>query len=123
MTITSTVFSVLENSLLYFFSSWIVRSITEAERRGWNKSYQLCTKTRTTGSFFFYDWQLFENGNLAIEKNDPPVGDEDVDTVCAVLRKHLVLEVLHPEHLFTLRCGIHASQGIDQGAFPNILSE
>ena len=73
--------------------------------------------------FFLHDWQLFENGNLAIEKNDPPVGDEDVDTVGAVLREHLVLEVLHPEHLFTLRCGIHASQGIDQGAFPNILSE
>ena len=60
--------------------------------------------------------------NLAIQKNDPPVGDIDVNSVSAVFSKHLVLKVLHPENLFTICSRIHSCQRVDQGALPHVLS-
>ena len=59
--------------------------------------------------------------NLAIQKNDPPIGDIDVNSVGAVLSQHLVLKVLHPENLFTICSRIHSCQCVDQGALPHVL--
>ena len=61
--------------------------------------------------------------NLAVKKDDPPVGDKDVDAIGAMLSQHLVFKVLNPKHLFTLCSRIHSCQGIHQGAFSHILNE
>ena len=60
--------------------------------------------------------------NLAVKKDDSPVGDKDINAVSAVLSQHLVLKVLHPEDFFPLCSWVGSSQGVQQGALPHVLS-
>ena len=60
--------------------------------------------------------------NLAVKKDDPPVGDKDINAISAVLSQHLVFKVLHPENFFTLCSWVGSCQGVQQGALPHVLS-
>ena len=60
--------------------------------------------------------------NLAVKKDDPPVGDKDINAIGAVLSQHLVFKVLHPENFFTLCSWVRSSQGVQQGALTHVLS-
>ena len=60
--------------------------------------------------------------NLAVKKDDPPVGDKDVDAIRAMLSQHLVFKILHPKNFFPLCSWVGSSQGVQQGALTHVLS-
>ena len=56
---------------------------------------------------------------MAVQEDEPPGIDIDINAISAVFSQHLVLKTLHSEDVLFLWAEL--SKGIDDGGFPSIL--